>query len=814
MSRPRDPARSVGTRACGTPGRALVLLVVLSALAGLIGSGSLAEAAANAGPAGPISGLAGPARPGVSGAFDREVRQIYLAPEEAFLSDSAGFDSARVEILLDDNQTTEAGIRGFHLQITYPADLVEVTAVLPGSLLAVQEHYLNHLLGPTGVLQIDGAVLGATGGITGQGALVLIGLTAATPEPSDDCAPIDFLAEGCILRDPENLPLTSEYAGGLVSYDITPPETPVTSSPTHPTGVPVSADDLEVTWSAVLDAGTCPSGVSGYYLLLDASPTSNPGPAGPYDHFVPFAADSSEHARWYPNLPDGTYYAHVAAYDSVGNAGATAHLGPLEIDTTAPENITGLLAAPTANSDLSVDLAWTNPASDFAGLKLFRHGFGNYPEYDDPPDPGGEPPWPASPAEALAEGWDLIYDGNASNYTDAPDVRDYYYYTAFAYDAAFNSAAPTSEARDSSLAYWLGDFATGGTHVVDIYDVLVLSLAYNTAEGDTAYDPICDIGPTDTYGRFGRPLTDNQVEFDDLILLANNYENTVPPVLDGPGSWAAEAGMGTSTVAAAGVVPPAIPAGGNDAQMTARLELRPRADDRIEVRVHLAGNPGRLKGASLKLDCDPDWVLTGAVAGDLWQESGSHFFFAGPGADGLLWLDAALWSGVVEQDGCHAILLFETPHAAPHAELANATGTGLAPGGVDDLLEAVRIASFRARDDHNRELTSKHIPTMEVALPDAEIAIPAGDALRLPAVFTSEATIHFRLTQAQEIQLSVHDLNGRALALLGEGERTAGAHQITWNGRDRAGHAVPPGVYFVRLQAAADAWVQKTIRLR
>jgi len=349
--------------------------------------------------------------------------------------------------------------------------------------------------------------------------------------------------------------------------------------------------------------------------------------------------------------------------------------------------------------------------------------------------------------------------------------------------------------------------------VVDIYDVLVLSLAYNTAEGDTAYDPICDIGPTDTYGRFGRPLTDNQVEFDDLILLANNYENTVPPVLDGPGSWAAGTGMGTSAAAAAGVAPPAISASGNDTKMTARLELRPRTDGRIEVRVHLTGNPGRLKGASLKLACDPDWVLTGAVGGDLWQESGAHFFFGGLGADGLLWLDAAVWTGVVEQDGCHAILLFETPHEAPRAALASEAGTGLAPG-VEDLRDAVRIADFRARDDHNRELASKHIPTMEVALPEPEIAIPAGDALRLPAVFTSEATIHFRLTRAQEIQLSVHDLNGRVLALLAAGERTAGAHQITWNGRDRAGHAVPPGVYCVRLQATADAWIQKTIRLR
>jgi photosystem II stability/assembly factor-like uncharacterized protein len=64
-----------------------------------------------------------------------------------------------------------------------------------------------------------------------------------------------------------------------------------------------------------------------------------------------------------------------------------------------------------------------------------------------------------------------------------------------------------------------------------------------------------------------------------------------------------------------------------------------------------------------------------------------------------------------------------------------------------------------------------------------------------------ETNIRYELPNDGNITLAVFDLNGRRVALLESGPKSAGQHLIRWNGRDSAGNRVPSGVYFYRLES-------------
>lgn len=89
-----------------------------------------------------------------------------------------------------------------------------------------------------------------------------------------------------------------------------------------------------------------------------------------------------------------------------------------------------------------------------------------------------------------------------------------------------------------------------------------------------------------------------------------------------------------------------------------------------------------------------------------------------------------------------------------------------------------------------------------------ETSSPVGDAPAIvanrllpayPNPFNPATTLSYELSAPQEVRFAVYDLGGRRIAVLDEGERTAGRHEVRWEGRDQAGQSVPSGVYLVQL---------------
>lgn len=83
-----------------------------------------------------------------------------------------------------------------------------------------------------------------------------------------------------------------------------------------------------------------------------------------------------------------------------------------------------------------------------------------------------------------------------------------------------------------------------------------------------------------------------------------------------------------------------------------------------------------------------------------------------------------------------------------------------------------------------------------------------------PNPFRAATTIHYRVRHETSVRVSVYDAAGRLVRRLGGGARGAGPNEERWDGFDRAGRSVAPGVYFVRLEADGERSSTRVVRLR
>lgn len=78
-----------------------------------------------------------------------------------------------------------------------------------------------------------------------------------------------------------------------------------------------------------------------------------------------------------------------------------------------------------------------------------------------------------------------------------------------------------------------------------------------------------------------------------------------------------------------------------------------------------------------------------------------------------------------------------------------------------------------------------------------------------PNPFNPRTTIHFDLPRAGQVTVAIHDVRGRHVQTLAEGMLESGRHQVSWDGFNAQGSAMPSGVYLVRLFTADGARTTK-----
>ncbi len=319
-------------------------------------------------------------------------------------------------------------------------------------------------------------------------------------------------------------------------------------------------------------------------------------------------------------------------------------------------------------------------------------------------------------------------------------------------DDAGNYGLPVTE-NAVATSYWLGDVApVEFDGFVDVADITALSTAFGTFDGDAAYDSTIDVGPTDDWSRLGIPLTDDIVDFEDLMIFAMNYSVVGPaPVMDGAGEIAM---LHWYRV---------------DERTWALALLEPCAD---------------LKALVLNLDL-PEGLAFSHVRGALLQHQSSPVFLQNDD-DAKLDLSMAVM-------GAGSVLIGE-------GELFRVTFDGEASLGepVLDVRGADNLAQeFELQRDESEELPQSYATYRN-----------------FPNPFNPSTTIRFDLPEAQHVRLAVYDTQGRRVISLVDETLAAGYHSATWNGRNSQGATMASGIYFYRIEAGPLSRTERMVLLK
>jgi hypothetical protein len=475
-----------------------------------------------------------------------------------------------------------------------------------------------------------------------------------------------------------------------------------------------------------------------------------------------FTADSAYHVA--SVLVDGAPVALTSPY-TFAPLGAN-HTLAVTFDVNPPVTaLAGLASAPVKTGNdgsgrTRIRLTWTAPPAG-STVAVYRAPFGNYPEYDDGPSPGAVPSAPAYPPSAP---WTLTSVATSGD-TDLPPARDCYYYCAFVTDE-YGTRSPVSTLTGGTLSYALGDVSDGitpgqGDGQVGTPDLSLLGSVYGRllTYGDTfAY---LDVGPTLDYSLDARPSTDDQLDFEDLVMLAYHFGR-----ISGPQAAALPAAAATDA-------------------LTLEVPASVSRGETFEAPLRASGT-GALHALATRLVWDAAVVEPlGVTAGALLDDQGGVGMSARPGT-----FDAAIPGHGLTGEGTAAVFRFRA---------------------LADGAPAVRLASVDARDATNRR-----VPVTFATAPGVAPVKPVATQLAAPTPmpFADRTTLAFGLAAAGDVDLAVFSIDGRRVRTLARGRFDAGEHRMEWDGRDDGGRAVPAGVYFARLQAPSYHATRRLLRVR
>jgi len=83
-----------------------------------------------------------------------------------------------------------------------------------------------------------------------------------------------------------------------------------------------------------------------------------------------------------------------------------------------------------------------------------------------------------------------------------------------------------------------------------------------------------------------------------------------------------------------------------------------------------------------------------------------------------------------------------------------------------------------------------------------------------PNPFNPQTTIKYGLPNPASVRLAVFNVRGQEIAVLDEGQQSAGWHECVWSGKDKYGQALESGLFFARLETEATSQVIKMLFLK
>ena len=590
--------------------------------------------------------------------------------------------------------------------------------------------------------------------------------------PADLSVTLTVLASpevgGTVTQNPEPAPETGKYQKGAA---VT-----LTAVPTLPGWHLVGWDGGLGTVSPVLLTLTGDQTVTATFALDIHTLTTAVTPEG---------SGTIARSLAGPNYEYGTVVTltanPAAGHHFVGWDGGLGTVSPVLVTVTGNKSVTAtfednpavgaisdlvatqILTGTPAGSTTKIKLTWTGILGGTT-VEVWRKGFGSYPEYD---DAAGAVPT-ASATYPPGTGWTLT-EVTEPNGEDLVAVdRDFYYFVAFVKDD-FGTWSPASNLTTGTLNYFLGDVTgAGGLGVgdnrVETLDISALGGAYGYSGAQVTAVSYLDVGPTSTGWLDGLPSTDNEIEFEDLVLFALNFGLVSAPQM--------------STQPVAGTVL------GPDALMLERSELVALGEP-VTVTLRMKGS-GTLRALSTKLAWDPAVVEpVGHVAGEWLTSQGGVAFSAKPGM-----VDAAVLRGQgMSGEGVLATVSFKVLSAGD---------------------PKIRILALDGRNAGNEKVTVGQ--TEQLSVPKVPTVTQL--AFAQPNPFRGSATLAFSLAQREAVELAIYSVDGRRVRTLVSGAREPGEYRQVWDGRDDQSQQMGAGVYYARLVAGKSHFTRTVVYLK
>jgi hypothetical protein len=162
--------------------------------------------------------------------------------------------------------------------------------------------------------------------------------------------------------------------------------------------------------------------------------------------------------------------------------------------------------------------------------------------------------------------------------------------------------------------------------------------------------------------------------------------------------------------------------------------------------------------------------------------------------------------------GSSSGILLIDPDGDVHLIAASGRSHEVRPGDFRTISQVVRSSQLGANGEVTFELIfTDGSEALILASPSGVVAVdPSEHPLELvvpnvhPNPFRAETVIRAELMRPTDIDLAIYDAIGRRLTTLVTGTQGPGLLRASWDGRDLAGRALPPGVYFVRLRQNGD----------